>query len=335
MSASGHQARRHVRTIVGCSGGMTDDGARSRWAQSPAEEARARAQAALEECEDAPRGGPTVQRARAYPVHIVVLRALVERRSAGWQVRPARAGRLRRSGDESPRKVPPLDPWAVEIHGTLAWRATRTEVALAERASAGPCGPCGASGAEPCMFCAVAASKETCANCGGSGESPCRRCEGSGRVLATPAVIVEFEIVTSSCVVEAAALPRDLARAIENLELAGPVIFSERGPSLAPGSASEKGPYRGEDHLRVSGRVDAVIDVMLTREVVGSEPSVRARVHEREVEVRAVVLYVAALDNARTAYVCGSPAQVLPKGVCDTRPGLMGRLRRLLGGQRR
>lgn len=309
---------------------MTDDGARSPWAESPADAARAQAQHALDACEDVPRSTKVAQ-ARAYRVHLVIERALVERRSVSSQVRPARAARLRAASDEAPREAALPDPWGVDIHVPLAWRAARREHRLDERASTRVCAACGANGLEPCRFCAAERVARACANCGGLREVPCSACGGGGRVQITPVVAVEVGVETTCRVVEAAALPRGLARAIEGVSLAGPVIFTERGPSLTPSAVREGGPYRGESRVRVSEKVDAVIDAMLTHASDGSDvdPSMRARVHAREVEVREVVLYVAALESGRIAYVCGSPAHVLPKGVCDPPPGLWGTLRRL------
>ena len=299
----------------------------SPWALRPDEEARTRAQAAIDEADtDSPAGRPRVERARAYSVHLVIERVLLERRSAAWQVRPGRPERVQRAneGDEGPLTV--IDPWALDIKMPADWRGSRSEHRMTELALTRRCAPCAASGSAPCEFCARAGASPSCAHCGGAGNAPCSTCEGAGRVQATPMVIVEIGVESGVRVVESATLPQGLDLAISNLELSGTTLFTEQGAELAP-RRSGGGPYRGSS-LRVSEEVDAVIDAMLSEETAGSV----LRVRERMLEVRKVVLYEAELDNGRMAYVCGSPARILPEGVLERRGGLLGKLRRMLGG---
>jgi len=105
-------------------------------------------------------------------------------------------------------------------------------------------------------------------------------------------------------------------------------LVSERGLALGARSASAS-PYRGASP-RVSQEVDAVIDTLLGEDAVGGV----FRLRDRALEVREVLLYEAELDNGHTAYVCGSPARILPDGVLNQRSGLIGTIRRVLGRQR-
>ncbi len=251
-----------------------------------------------------PASAPVV-RATRHELQVVVLAALIERRSLNW----ARSPGVRRRLASDTRLSQAIDPFAIELSMAGGEPSTRTH-RLDEHAYNKGCAECAGSGTRSCPACASGARTASCVVCGGLDQVGCVECEGSGRVLSTPVLKVEVSPLRARQILSGGAREERVLAECGDDDLLGIELVNEGPVATHQGAADSGHPYRlPAGPATTQLEINAAVRIMLRRLNLPAD----ARVRDRTVELRLLRWVDAELATGEHMALAGQPLRLLTK----------------------